>query len=267
MTGARTPRLIDSHCHLQADAFASDAQEVLTAARLAGVARVLIPGWDLESSRAAVEFASRHDVDAAAGIHPHVAAQADGAAWAAIVELATDRRVLAIGETGLDYDRGFSPRGDQLANLRRHLALARNVAKPVILHCRSRPGRRDAQDELLREVEDAGRPMGILHSFSGPVDYAEQAVEMGLAVSFSGLAFRKAEEASVEVARLAPADRLLVETDSPYLSPPGAPRGRNEPRWVGLTVAWLSQQRGIETAALASQLMANYDRILSRPPM
>jgi TatD DNase family protein len=267
MTGAPTPRLIDSHCHLQADAFANDAQEVLAAARLAGVARVLIPGWDLESSRAAVEFASRHGVDAAAGIHPHVAARTSEADWAAIVELAGRNDVVAVGETGLDYDRAFSPREAQLANLRRHLALARELAKPVILHCRSRPGRRDAQDDLLREVDDAGRPMGILHSFSGPVDYAERALEMGLAVSFSGLVFRRGEEGSAQVARLVPADRLLVETDSPYLSPPGASGRRNEPRWVGLTVAWLSQQRGIETAPLADHLMANYDLIFSRPPM
>ena len=181
------------------------------------------------------QLAGREPIDASAGIHPHVAAEADDETWAAIAELADRNEVVAVGETGLDYDRGFSPRDAQLANLRRHLALAMETGKPAILHCRSKPGERDAQDDLLRELDAAGRPPALLHSFSGPVDYAERALELGLAISFSGLAFRAGEEATAEVARLVPADRLLVETDSPYLSPPGADRRRNEPRWVAIT--------------------------------
>jgi TatD DNase family protein len=265
-------RLIDSHAHLQADAFARDAREVLTSARAAGVERILVPGWDPESSILAVEMAAAADVDAAAGIHPHTAAAATPADWDQIRELAAYPRVVAVGETGLDYDRGFSPRDVQLANLRRHLALARELHKPVIIHCRSRSGERDAHDDLLRELADAGagtadwaradgRPPGLLHSFSGPLDYAEKALEMGLAISFSGLVFRAGEEASAEVARLASADRLLVETDSPYLSPPGAPKRRNEPSWVQVTQVWLAEQRGVSATELGEQLVGNYDRI------
>lgn len=186
--------------------------------------------------------------------------------WEGIVELADDPRVVAVGETGLDYDRGFSPRDAQLANLRRHLALARELGKPAILHCRSKPGARDAQDDLLRELEAAGRPPALLHSFSGPVDYGERALELGLYVSFSGLVFRKGEEASAQVARLAPAERLLIETDAPYLSPPGGPRRRNEPQYVAITARWLAEQRGSDDAALGEQLVANYDRLFSRRP-
>ncbi len=215
-------RLVDSHCHVQADRFNSDRSAVLDAARAAGVERILVPGYDLGSSISAVELAGQEPVDASAGIHPHVAADADDETWAAITDLAARREVVAVGETGLDYDRGFSPREAQLANLRRHLGLALDTGKPAILHCRSKPGRRDAQDDLIRELEAAGRPPALLHSFSGPLDYAERALELGLAISFSGLAFRAGEEATAEVARLAPADRLLIETDSPYLSPPGA---------------------------------------------
>ena len=266
MSGLQPPRLIDSHCHLQVDAFDDDRHEVLAAARLAGVQRLLVPGIDMESSREALEFSREAGTDASAGIHPHVAANADGAAWEQIVELAAADDVVAVGETGLDYDRAFYPRDGQLANLRRHLALARETRKPVILHCRSKPGRRDAQDDLLREIDEAGRPPAVLHSFSGPLDYAEQALEIGLAISFSGLVFRRGEEASAEVARLVPADRLLVETDSPHLSPPGANRRRNEPRWVGLTAAWLAQQRRVTPDSLGKQLVANYDRIFSRRP-
>ena len=125
---------------MQAEAFNEDRQAVLKAAREAGVERILVPGWDLESSRDAVALAERTDVDASAGIHPHVAAGADDATWDAIVELADRPEVVAIGETGLDYDRGFSPRDAQLVNLRRHLLLGRALGKPAILHCRSRAG-------------------------------------------------------------------------------------------------------------------------------
>lgn len=127
------------------------------------------------------------------------------------------------------------------------------MRKPLILHCRSKAGERNAQDELVRELRAAGvgeaawserfggRPPAIMHSFSGPVDYAETALALGCAVSFSGLVFRGGEEASATVAALVPDDRLLTETDSPYLAPPGAPRQRNEPRWVEVAPAgWRS---------------------------
>jgi TatD DNase family protein len=270
-------RLIDSHGHLQAAAFAVDADEVAVAARLAGVERILVPGWDLTSSRSGLELASRYDfVDASVGVHPHAAADVDDETWAAIVALAPDPHVVAIGETGLDYDRAFSPREAQLANLRRNLALALALGKPAILHCRSRTGERDAQDELIAELRLAGvggpawlavfgaRPPALLHSFSGPVDYAEEALELGLAISFSGLAFRAGEEATTIVARLVPDDRLLVETDSPYLSPPGAPRRRNEPLWVEVTARWLAERRGVFADALGEMLVANYDCIFRR---
>ena len=265
-------RLIDSHAHLQADAFAADADLVLGAARLAGVERLLAPGWDLASSRASVALAETWPrVDASAGVHPHAAATVSSEMWEEIGVLARDERVVAIGETGLDYDRAFSPREAQLLNLRRHLALALDLGKPVILHCRSRPGERDAQDDLLRELIAAGfdehdvrsrrdgRPPALLHSYSGPVDYGERALELGLAISFSGLVFRRGEEASAIVARLVPAERLLVETDSPYLSPPGAPKRRNEPRWVEVTARWVAEQRGEEPEALGEGLVSAYD--------
>ena len=274
-------RLVDSHGHVQAEPFAGDLAAVLDSAALAGVERLLVPGWDLESSRAAVTLvggppgASSHPLhlDAAVGIHPHVASSVDEPTWSEVQVLAADPCVVGIGETGLDYDRAFSPRDEQLRNLRRHLALGRATGKPVILHCRSAAGRRDAQDELLAELRDAGvgdpswtaalagRPPAILHSFSGPVDYAEAALELGLAISFSGLVFRRGEEASALVARIVPAGRLLVETDSPYLSPPGAPRRRNEPAWVRVTAAWVAERRGEIDVTLGDRLVRAYDAV------
>jgi TatD DNase family protein len=258
-------RLVDSHCHLQADRFDEDAEPVIGAARLAGVERILVPGWDPASSQGALDLVDRYEwFDAAVGVHPHDSSNVEDDGWAEIERLAGDPRVVAIGETGLDYDRVFSPILAQLSNLRRNLRLAAESGKPAILHCRSGEGDRDAQDGLLRELRAFGSepPAVLIHSFSGPVDYAVAMLELGAAVSFSGLVFREGESASADVARLAPLDRLLVETDSPFLSPPGAPRRRNEPEWVRVTAEWLADQREMSLDELGPILVANYDRIL-----
>jgi TatD DNase family protein len=253
-------RLVDSHCHLQSERLAGELDRIVGEARLAGVERILVPGWNVHSSEATLELVDRFPwLDAAVGVHPHDAAKVDDTAWARIVELARDPRVVAIGETGLDYDRVFSPIPDQLKNLRRNIRLALDTARPVILHCRSAAGRRDAQDALLAEVRAAPGLRPLIHSFSGPVDYAQAMFDLGADISFSGLVFRAGEEASGEVARLVPADRLLVETDSPFLLPPGV-RGRNVPANVAITAAWLVEQRGVPGEALGETLVATYDR-------
>jgi TatD DNase family protein len=272
-------RFVDSHGHVQTRPFTADLADVLARSRDAGVVRLLAPGVDEPTSRAGIELAREHPwIRTSVGVHPHVAAEVDDGVWARLVGLATDPVVVAVGETGLDYDRVFSPRDAQVANLRRHLALALDLGKPLILHCRSRPGMRDAQDELLAELREAGmggpawrgrfgdRPPAVLHSFSGPVAYAERALDLGCAVSFSGLVFRRGEEASAEVARIVPDERLLVETDSPYLSPPGAPRRRNEPAWVSVTARWVAQQRGVDPEALGGVLVRAYDRFVGGSP-
>lgn len=268
-------RLVDSHCHLQADRFTKDVDLVIGAARLAGVERMLVPGWDVASSRAALDLVARHPwLDVAAGVHPHLASDVDAAGWREVEAMAGDPRVVAIGETGLDFDRAISPVDAQVENLRRNLALAMERGKPAILHCRSKPGARDAQDALHAELVRAGfgsevarlafgvRPPAVIHSFSGPVDYAREMLALGLAISFSGLVFNAGEEVSATVATLVPSDRLLVETDSPYLAPPGAPRRRNEPEWVRVTAHWVAEQRGVVAAVglgLGDALVASYE--------
>ncbi len=271
-------RLVDSHCHLNADRFASDADQVVGGARLAGVERILVPGWNVASSERALACVERFEwLDAAVGVHPHDAAKVDEAGWATIVAWASDPRVVAIGETGLDYDRVFSPVADQSVNLRRNLALALETGKPAILHCRSAIGRQDAQDALVSELRAAGlggptwaaafgeRPPAVIHSYSGPLDYARTVIDLGLAISFSGLVFRAGEEASAEVAAIVPADRLLIETDAPFLAPPGAPRSRNEPEWVRVTGAWLADRRETDPEMLGPTLIAAYDRTFPNP--
>jgi TatD DNase family protein len=270
-------RLVDSHCHLNADRFDADVDLVVGGARLAGVERILVPGWDPPSSSRAVALAERFAwLDAAVGVHPHDAAAVDDAGWGTVVALAADPRVVAIGETGLDYDRLFSPVPDQLANLRRNLAVALDTGKPVILHCRSAVGRTDAHDALVDELRAAGlggpawsaafggRPPAVVHSFSGTPAYARTMLDLGLAVSFSGLVFRAGEEPSAAVAPIVPDDRLLVETDSPFLSPPGAPRRRNEPAWVAVTARWLGERREQTEDDLGPRLVAAYDRVFPR---
>jgi len=265
-------RLVDSHCHLQADRFDGDVDAVIERARAAGVERILVPGWNAWSSEAAVDLVDRHPwLDAAVGVHPHDAAKVTAEEWSAIAALAADPRVVAVGETGLDYDRVFSPIDDQLANLRRNLRLALETGKPVILHCRSRAGERDAQDALLAEVRALPGLRVVIHSFSGPVDYAEAMIELGAAVSISGLAFRTGEAATAEVVALVPGRQLLVETDSPFLTPPGGPRRRNEPSAVAITAAWVAARRGIGEAdevALArfgDDLVGTFERTFPGP--
>ena len=269
--------LVDSHCHLNADRFDGDVDLVIGGARLAGVERILVPGWNVASSGRALALVDRFPwLDAAVGVHPHDAAKVDEVAWDGLARQGSDGRVVAIGETGLDYDRVFSPIDDQLVNLRRNLALALDTGKPAILHCRSADGRRDAQDALLAELRAAGvgdgrwdavfrgRPAAIIHSYSGPLDYGQAVIDLGLAVSFSGLVFRRGEEASSDVVPLVPPDRLLVETDSPFLSPPGAPRSRNEPEWVRVTTAWVAERRGVSIETLGATLIDSYDRTFAR---
>jgi TatD DNase family protein len=198
----------------------------------------------------------------------------DQALWAEVRELAQLDDVVGIGETGLDYDRGFSSREDQLANLERHIALAYETGESLTLHCRSKAGERDAQDDLIRLLRDGGagspewrerfgaRPPGVLHSFSGPVDYAEAALEMGFFIAFGGLVFRRGEESSADVARLTPLDRILTETDSPYLKPRGVRGSRNQPLNVAVTANWVCALRGDDAGVFGQALVDNFDRFV-----
>lgn len=253
--------MIDSHCHL--DYCEPPVAELVGRARAAGVDRMATVATNGEAIRHAIAAAEDHDeVVAIVGRHPHETAGFDDLALEEIERAAAHPRARAIGETGLDYDRVFSPIPDQLDNLRRNLRLAAETGKPIILHCRSRAGQRDAQDALLAELTAMGaaHPRIVVHSFSGPTDYASAMLDLGAVISFSGLVFRTGEEASADVARSTPGDRIVVETDSPFLAAPGAPKGRNEPRYVGITATWVAERRGADGEAFGDALVATYDR-------
>ena len=254
-----TPDLFDTHAHLHFPEFAGDLAGVLARARAAGVRRMLTIGTDVETSRAAVALAGGEaDVWAAVGIHPHEAASADAAVLAELERLAAADRVVAIGETGLDFFRDRSPRDAQARAFRAQLALARRLGKPVVVHCR------DAHAETLAILAEApvGDTGGIMHCFSGDLDVARRCLELGLLISLAGPVTYPKARALPDVARVVPADRLVVETDCPFL-PPQAHRGkRNEPAWLALTAARVAELRSEPLEDLAARTTANARALL-----
>jgi TatD DNase family protein len=238
----------DSHAHL--DACEEPADALVARAREAGVERIVSVGSGLESCLETLAIAARHKgVFAALGIHPHQAADEDADQLAKLRELLADDNAVAVGETGLDYHRDYPPRDRQLVLFERQLELAAELGKPVVIHTRA------ASDDTAAALDPFAGTV-VLHCFSVP-ELLTVALARGYYVSFAGnVTYPKAEELR-EAARAVPADRLLVETDSPYLSPQPR-RGRpNEPANVVHTAAALAEVRGADPAALAAQLDAN----------
>jgi TatD DNase family protein len=248
------PDLFDTHAHLHFPEFAGDLDAVLARARAAGVRRMLTIGTDVATSCAAAALAQcEPDVWAAVGIHPHEAADADDAALAEIERLASAPRVVAIGETGLDFFRDRAPREAQTRAFRAQVALARRLGKPVLVHCR------DAHAETLAllAADGALERGGIMHCFSGDLALARRCIELGLLVSLAGPVTYPKPGALPEVARMIPADRLVVETDCPFL-PPQPYRGkRNEPAYLAITAARVAELRGEPLADLAARMSEN----------
>ncbi len=245
--------------HLQLAQFDSDRAAALERAAQAGVARMIEIGYDLDSSRAALDLAAHHaSIFAAVGIQPHYAAIADQAWLDELRRLAAHPKVVAIGEIGLDYYHDRAPHDRQEDLFRAQLALARELGLPVIIHCR------DAQADMVRILRAAARGQaGIMHSFSGDWAYAEACLELGFLISFSGpVTFPKAADLH-EVARRAPLDRILTETDSPYLSPHPLRGRRNEPANVRLVAAQLAALRRMALDELAAAVWQNAGEVFA----
>jgi TatD DNase family protein len=254
------PPLIDTHAHLALGQFDADREDAIARAAAAGVARIVEVGYDLPSSRAAIALAeSRPQIFAVVGVQPnHVAELGDG--WLDEVRaLAAHPKVVAIGEIGLDYHWMKASPPDQERVFRIQLALARELALPVVIHSR------EARDDTLRILDDAARGQpGIMHSFSGDWAYARACLEVGFMLSFSGpLTFSKAAELH-EVARLAPLEMLLTETDSPYLTPHPHRGKRNEPAHVRFVAEQLAALRAQPLTTVAAQVWQNAERIFPR---
>ena len=254
--------LFDTHAHLHFPDFDADREAMLARAREAGVHRMVTIGTDPESSRAAVSFAAREaDVWATVGIHPHDAAEADAAALAEIERLAAGPRVVAVGEIGLDYFRNLSPPEDQQRVFRALIGVARQAGKPVVVHCR------DAHDDVLAILaeERVADVRGIMHCFSGDVAIARRCLDLGLLISLAGPVTYPNARALPDVARFAPADRLVVETDCPYLPPQGYRGKRNEPAYLAITAGRVAELRGEPVEDLAARMTANACALLGIP--
>jgi TatD DNase family protein len=251
--------LVDSHCHLDDEKFDADRDQTIERARTAGVERMMAIGTgdgppDLE---AALRLTRQHDfIYATIGVHPHDAAKATPGTFERLAELAGEAKVLAIGEIGLDYHYDFSPRDVQRRVFMQQLELAAGARKPIVIHTR------EAWDDTLALVREHRLPFGgIMHCFTGSAKEAEEALDLGFHLSFGGiLTFPKADDLREAAART-PEDRLLVETDSPYLAPIPHRGKRNEPAFLVETARRLADVRGTSPENIASLTTQNFNRL------
>jgi TatD DNase family protein len=254
------PPLIDSHAHLDGPRFADDLDAVLDRAAANGISHILAAGNDLESSRASLALADRYSqIYTALGVHPHEAIQVTPEVLEEIEELArVHDKVVAIGETGLDFYYDNSPRQVQKEAFRRHLQLAQRLDLPVVIHAR------DADEDILRIVREEypGKQVsGVIHCFSGDRDFARQCLDLGFYLSFAGpLTFPRSEELR-EVVKTMPVERLLVETDCPYLAPQGHRGKRNEPALVRVTAEKVAELKNLSMEDISRITNLNVHRI------
>lgn len=254
---------IDTHLHLDEDAFEPDRHEVVERALAAGVERMITIGTTALSSRLACELAACYPaVYAAVGIQPNYVHEAKAGDWDAIVDLARVPKVVAIGETGLDkyWDRApFDLQGEYFT---RHIELARTLDLPFIVHCRQ------AEIETVAHLQNAagGKSLrGVMHSFTGSWEMAAACLELGMHISFAGMASFKNAQALRDVAARVPRDRLLIETDAPYLAPSPNRGKRNEPAWLPLTAAALAERCGIPLDEFARSTTENARKLFRLP--
>ena len=250
--------LIDTHTHLFDDRFRKDLPAVLERAAAAGIERVVCLGIDRESSEQSVRIANTHPlVVAAVGIQPNSAAEAQPGDWDVVVKLAeSEPRVVAIGETGLDRYWDRAPFALQEDYFDRHIELARRLNKPFVIHCR------EAEADVVRVLREQARSASkglraVMHSFSGDLATAQACLEMGLYISFAGMVTYPNAQTLRDVVKEVPLDRLLVETDCPYLAPQPVRGKRNEPAHVAHTAALLAEVKGVSVAEIGEHTTRN----------
>lgn len=248
---------IDTHAHIDMDAYDSDRQEVIQRARESGVDYIVNIGCDVESAYRSVELAEQYEfIYATAGIHPHDVKSINGTTYDELRSLLAHPKVIALGETGLDFYKNYSPHDVQIAHFRKQIELAKELNKPLIIH--SRDAKDDTLGILSEYYKDPDGRAGIFHCFSGDQEMADRALAMGFYISFSGaVTFKNAEELR-EVAKTIPADRLFAETDCPYLTPVPMRGKRNEPAYVNHTANKLAEIRGVTTEDIERTTALNF---------
>lgn len=254
--------LVDSHCHLDFATFADDLDDVVARAGAAGVGMMVTIATSVEGCGSARRVAERFpNVYCSVGVHPHEA-KTDGQKSAdLLIRLAKHEKTVGIGETGLDYYYEHSPRDDQKVSFRAHIEAARETGLPLIVHTR------DADDdtaEILAEEMKRAPFTGLIHCFSAGRKLAETAVDLGLFISVSGIATFKAAEDLRQTLASVPMDRLLVETDAPYLAPTPNRGKRNEPAFVAFTAAKLAEIKGVTPDEIAAATTDNFFRLFTR---
>ncbi len=252
--------IIDTHAHLTDPSLLGSIEQYLEQARAAGVGHVMSIGTTLESSRGCVELAERFtNVRASVGLHPNNCCRAAAGDWQAICELAQHPRVAALGETGLDRHWDDCPWEVQVDFFKRHIALSRTTGLPVVIHTRDCA---EETLEILRQEAQPGQVSGVMHSFTGPQIVADGCLELGLYIGFAGMVTYKNAEEIRDIARSIPTDRILVETDSPYLTPhPLRGKRPNHPALVAHTLKQLAEVRGVSVQVLADQTSDNAQRL------
>ncbi len=248
--------ITDTHAHLFGERFDADREAVIARARAAGVERVVVVGTDVASSRAAFALcAGRAGYYPTAGIHPHDAADSSADARAAIRAMCERADCVAVGETGLDWFRNLAPREAQIENFAWHAALALELGKPLVVHCR------DAHEDTLAVLRAHRGVRGVMHCYSMGPDELPAYLELGLTISFSGVVTYPKNTANREAARSVPLERIVFETDCPYLAPQSKRGQRNEPALVREIVLDVAKLRGMEAAELAALSSANAARL------
>jgi TatD DNase family protein len=255
-------RLVDSHCHVDMPQFDADRDEVVARAREAGLVEMLVVGGVDEAGghRRALEVAGRFGLPATAGVHPHEARLATEAVYDELRGLAREGRIVAIGEIGLDFHYDHSPRDVQREVFRRQIRLARGVGRPIVVHTREA----DAETADILVEEGAAEAGGVIHCFTGGKDLARRALDLGFLISFSGIVAFPRSEVIQQVAREVPEDRLLIETDAPFLAPPPHRGKRNEPAFVVDVARKVAALRGTTPEALGGLAKDNYARLFRR---
>lgn len=251
------PGFVDTHAHLDGAEYSSDLDAVLARAASAGIGAIVSAGQDEATSRATLELAARHhSVRPAVGVHPHLASSAGDLAW--LADLVRDERVVAVGECGLDYHYDFSPRDVQRDVFSRQLELAAQTHKPIIIHCR------ESEDDLVEHLRRyyARERRAVVHCFTGAYDFGKALIdEFDVYLGIGGaVTFKKAEALHDAAARL-PLERLVLETDCPYMTPAPHRGKRNEPAYLTLTCARLAELRGTTVEAIAEATTANAQRL------
>lgn len=246
--------LIDTHAHLNDSKFADDIDDAIARAIDAGVERIIVPGYDLDSSRAAVDLAARYEsVYATVGVHPHDAKSYDSQTEQAILELSRGLKVLAIGEIGLDFHYDFSPRPQQMEAFEAQIDLAWRLGLPIVVHSR------ESNPEVLQVLKGRSANIvgGVFHCFSGDADFAREVLDLGFYIGVDGPVTHKASEKLRGVVGMCPMDRLLVETDCPYLTPVPHRGKRNEPAYVRYVAEEVARVKGVTLEELAEATSAN----------